>query len=202
MPRNIIFIILSLQFLVACAPFEKIKLPRNANPITKKSFDQHSSSYSFYPSYTIDKNGNPTHIKNRKESNLSLLFNEGNFDGNCIDSVRIQLVTSKEVKVDYFYSAQIVKTNRYSGKIKRNGFFYPNCKNMDCRGVPVLFGGCTTDRIRLMWTKDGSLIVQRSYETFGAILIIFGSEFSFNETFLFISPKESQELLDELSEGI
>jgi hypothetical protein len=182
MKRLIILFLIASVLVSSCASFSKIDLPANAEPITEDNFDDLSGTFSIYPTYGLNNNASLYPIETEFGSSIPLLFHQGNL---LVDSVSIEMESLKKMKLVYHHHAEVVWTVEVFGKTKRSGFFYPDSFR-DCEGIPLLFGGCTTDRIRLIGTTDGSLIIQKTHYQFGAVLIIFGADFGYDKTFLFV----------------
>ena len=64
-----------------------------------------------------------------------------------------------------------------NGMIKLKNSFYK------CEGVPFLLGGCRNGRIRLGISKNNNLILNKSYDQYGALLIVFGAGLNNNSTY-------------------
>ncbi|MEO5788937.1 hypothetical protein [Gelidibacter sp.] len=61
--------------------------------------------------------------------------------------------------------------------------FYLNNNFISCNGIPFLFGGCVNDKRRIGLTKDDKLLINAGFSNKGAVLLVMGAGYNYNESF-------------------
>ena len=61
-----------------------------------------------------------------------------------------------------------------------------------CEGLPFIFGGCRNGRIRIGLSKNKNLIINKSYDQYGALLIFIGAGMNYNTTYEYFRLNKNQ----------
>lgn len=100
--------------------------------------------------------------------------------------VGINVISKDSIEINLIINDSIIETSILTGKLKRNGLFYPDGKNsFECKGIPYIFGGCEHYKYRIGIKKGGGLFVEEAYESAGAFLFWIWSGYGFNVTYYY-----------------
>jgi len=95
--------------------------------------------------------------------------------------VGIKVISKDTIQANLILNDSIIETSILTGKLKRNGVFYPDGKNsFECHGIPYILGGCESQRYRIGIKEGGGLLIERAYELAGAFLFWIWSGYGFN----------------------
>ena len=87
-----------------------------------------------------------------------------------------------ELIYELILNDSVIKKDSVSYKVK-NGMIKLKNSFYKCEGVPFLLGGCRNGRIRLGISKNDNLILNKSYDQYGALLIVIGAGVNSNSTY-------------------
>ncbi len=100
--------------------------------------------------------------------------------------VGVNVISKDSIEINLIFNDSIIETSILTGKLKRNGLFYPDGKNsFECQGIPYILGGCEHLRYRIGIKKGGGLLVEKAYESAGAFLLWIWSGYGFNITYYY-----------------
>jgi len=95
--------------------------------------------------------------------------------------VGINVISKDSIQANLILNDSIIETSILTGKLKRNGVFYPDGKNsFKCHGIPYILGGCTSYRYRIAIKEGGGLLIEEAYEGAGAFLFWIWSGYGLN----------------------
>lgn len=95
--------------------------------------------------------------------------------------VGINVISKDSIQANLMLNDSIIETSILTGKLKRNGVFYPDGKNsFKCQGIPYILGGCTSYRYRIAIKEGGGLLIEEAYEGAGAFLLWYWSGYGLN----------------------
>jgi hypothetical protein len=183
-----ITLFLFLIIFSSCATYSKKDFKKSLINIDESNIASLNGSYKIFPVYSF----------NKKESNIpdSLKFRTGWFMYEMIqnsapyyDKIASIAYNSAQVRIQNNFFKYILKNN--DSIVKNDSIEFKLKKGMlrlknsfyKCEGVPFIFGGCRNGRIRIGLSKSKNMIINKSYDQYGALLIIFGAGLTENKNF-------------------
>ncbi|MGX7666511.1 hypothetical protein [Flavobacterium pedocola] len=184
--KSIYMLLAASLLLTGCADFSKKMVKNNAAQLSEINFKSIEGNYHFFPDIEYDKKGVADTLKSK------ILIND--FSDN-VDIKWVQLDTLSEYsietkvvsleKVRFVFKRNNEKINifYFMGILKEDGFFYLDNEYKKCWGVPLLCGGCTSRKTRIGIAKDGGLLMNTYYDSYGGFMLIFSNGSSYNTVY-------------------
>jgi hypothetical protein len=96
--------------------------------------------------------------------------------------INLNFKQNGELIYELILNDTVIKKDSVSYKLT-NGMFKLKNSFYKCEGVPFLLGGCRNGRIRLGISNNDNLILNKSYDQYGALLIVIGAGLNRNSTY-------------------
>lgn len=96
--------------------------------------------------------------------------------------VKMEFKSNEKLIYELISKDSILKTDTINFKIK-NGMIKLKNAFYKCEGIPFLFGGCRNGRVRIGLSDKNNLIINKSYDQYGALLIVIGAGVNSNSTY-------------------
>jgi hypothetical protein len=188
-PFKILISILICSTFYSCVSFERIYKRMEKVSVTKTNFNKLTGSYEMFAGLEYNnKRDKKTFLevpKNLKSSFYKDVTNKAILiDSNAKYSVNIDC-TKDRISFVFFKDKIIFDSINIKGKIKKNGFYYLANSKVRYNGIPYLLGGYQQTKVRLGLSSKGELIVNKAYESAGALLFFMWAGEQYNTCYLF-----------------
>ena len=96
------------------------------------------------------------------------------FDSISGGNFRVSILNKKEINLEFIKNEKIIKNQKFTYKIKEDGFLYIKNRNTIIKGIPFLFGGVDVKKVRIALSENNDLLINDVFDSSGALLLIFG----------------------------
>ncbi|WP_452601806.1 hypothetical protein [Pontimicrobium sp. MEBiC06410] len=185
--------ILIMTIFTSCASFSKREFSKDYSKLSEGNLSIISGKYKIYPSKRFGKNFKNVDKDSLKYTNIyreivNEYWKEKNKSSNLTYNqndyfVQLELIKNN-LSVKLFENNILIKEAQLAGKL-RKGMFYLDNKQLDCYGIPYIFGGCLNNKRRLAISNNNNLIVNEAVSNEGAFLLLMGSGHRYNSSFEF-----------------
>jgi len=185
--------LIMMTIFTNCASFSKRGFSKDYTKLSEENLSTISGKYKIYPSKrfggkfkNVDKDSLRyiniyRKIVNEYWKGKNKLSNQSHNQNDYF--VQLDLIKSS-LSVKLFENKVLIKEAQLGGKLKK-GMFYLDNKQLDCYGIPYIFGGCLNNKRRLAISKNNNLIVNEAVGNEGAFLLIMRSGHRYNSSFEF-----------------
>ncbi|PIE50135.1 MAG: hypothetical protein CSA38_04900 [Flavobacteriales bacterium] len=179
--KKIISCFIVLLTLYNCASVSQKQYKGDLN--VKTQLKEFNGIYDAFPYYSYEKKEEKD-LKEAKHiyiyeimQNTAPYYDKINFE--TYDKVKIEIQGSNSLSYSLISNNDLIKKGLINFTFK-NGMMKLKNNFYKCEGVPFIFGGCREGFVKLGKSNNGDLIIQKSYDQYGAILFIFGAGLNHN----------------------
>ncbi|MBC8753457.1 hypothetical protein H2O64_02160 [Kordia sp. YSTF-M3] len=169
--------------LSSCASFSNKISKKESVRLTKKNIQDIEGTYEFQPFKSFGARGNRVYDVSNDIKNIDqYLVGEAIAFGSKTDyTVDLKVVSQHEISFSFKNKNTLVYETTLKMKLKSNGLIHLDNKYVKATGIPFLFGGITSKKMRIGLSKEGNLLLNYAYDSFGSILI-FSAGTSYNHS--------------------
>lgn len=178
-----IFLVICVLSLSSCVSFSNKVSKKESTKLTKKNIHAIEGTYEFQPYKSFGINGKHVYNLSNNIKNIDqyILGREIAFGSKSDYTVEIKVVSQHEVSFSFKNKNTLVYETTMKMKLKSNGFIHLKNKRVIVKGVPFIFGGITSSKMRIGLSKEGNLLLNYAHDSFASILIMVGGH-SYNHS--------------------
>lgn len=124
------------------------------------------SLFQKYPSQTRFYNNFLTEIDRK------LLKDTLRLDTNSRYLFNLEVITDRQIKVNYVQNGNIIRTREFKTKLKKDGYLYLKNKNTGFVAVPYVAGAIDVKKTRMTKNQNGNLVFDVVNHRSGAFMVI------------------------------
>lgn len=179
-----------LILLTSCASYSKKEFKTELSILNESNVNIINGKYEAFPFYQFGNQNNwnisdSLRIRNQLRA-FELIQNkyhlEKEIDSFNYNIVEFKIINENNLHYKVFLNDSIISEGSYEYKLKKGMIKLKN-SYYKCHGLPFILGGCENSRIRLGISKRGNLIINDSYDNYGALLFIIGAGSNSNNTY-------------------
>lgn len=179
----IILVIISIVSLASCASFNNKISKKESIKLTKETIHNINGTYEFQPFKSFGASGKRVYdIDTDTESiDFYILGTRLTFGPKSSYTVDVRVISKNEISFTFKNKDTLVFETTIKMKLRSNGLVYLKNKHVKVKGIPFVFGGITSNKMRIGLSKEGNLLLNYAYDSFASILIMAGGN-SYNRS--------------------
>lgn len=167
------FLILSL---CSCATYSKRIIKDDRVKLTKETVHKINGTYAYQPFKSYIGSGKDIQKvdTNREELDFYIVGTRETFRPKEAFTVDVKVISKNQVSFAFKSDNNLVFETTIKMKLRSNGLIHLKNKHVKVKGVPFIFGGITSSKMRIGLSKEGNLILNYAHDSFASILIMAG----------------------------
>jgi len=144
--------------------------------LTKETIHDINGTYEYQPfkSYVgSSKNISKTNT-NIEELDFYIVGTRSTFKPKEAFTVDVKVISEDQVSFAFKTNNNLVFERTIQMKLRSNGLIYLKNKHVKVKGIPFVFGGITSSKMRIGLSKEGNLLLNYAHDRFASILIMAG----------------------------
>jgi hypothetical protein len=177
-----IFLIICVLSLSSCASFNNRISKKESIKLTKKTIHDIEGTYEFQPFKSFGARGKRVYdVSNDiKSIDQYLLGREIAFGPKSYYTVDVKVISKNQVSFAFKSDNNLVFETTIKMKLRSNGLIHLKSKHVKIKGIPFIFGGITSSKMRIGLSKEGNLFLNYAHDSFTSIFIMVGGH-SYND---------------------
>jgi hypothetical protein len=180
--KHLILIALSITCLSSCATFSKKIITDDRAKLTKETVHDINGTYEYQPFKSYTGSGKNIHKvnTNREELDFYIVGTRSTFKLKESFTVDVKVISKNQVSFAFKSDNNLVFETTIKMKLRSNGLIHLKSKHVKIKGIPFIFGGITSSKMRIGLSKEGNLFLNYAHDSFTSIFIMVGGH-SYND---------------------
>ncbi|WP_298512378.1 hypothetical protein [uncultured Kordia sp.] len=172
----ILLLIISAFSFTSCASYSNKISKKERLKLTKNNIQKIEGVYEYQAFRTFEANRKSMYDVDNDIENLDYYILGTRLSLNPIKhTVEVKIVSKDKISFTFKRNDVFVSERTIKMKLRSNGFLHLKNKHVKVKGIPLLVGGITSDKMRIGISKNDDLLLNYAHDSFGSFIFFVAS---------------------------